>query len=205
MRIGTLVKLTISVAVLGALVGQVGPASAAPKPFMTTTGRTSQPIGHYEFCARYADECNVRTRTEARVHLTPKLWNQLVSVNATVNRTIEPATDEAIFDRPEVWAYPGKRGDCEDYVLQKRRELIAEGWPVGALLITVVRKRNGEGHAVLTVLTDRGDFILDNLEARVALWSETGYRFVKRQSEFNSGRWTAVDDARTTSVGSLAR
>ena len=205
MLIRTLVKLGIYGAILGALIGHVGPASAAPKPFMATTGRTSQPIGHYEFCLSRPSECDVRSRTKTRVNLTPQLWNQLVSINAAVNQSIRPATDEAIFGRPEVWTYPSDQGDCEDFVLLKRRQLIAKGWPVGTLLITVVRQRNGEGHAVLTVLTDRGDFVLDNLDWRVVLWSQTDYRYVKRQSEFNSGRWTAVDDARTTSVGSLAR
>ena len=36
------------------------------------------------------------------------------------------------------------------------------GWPRQALLITVVRDKKGDGHAVLTVKTDKGEFILDN-------------------------------------------
>jgi predicted transglutaminase-like cysteine proteinase len=147
----------------------------------------------------------VKSSTEVRVSLTPQLWNQLISANASVNLSVSPATDQEIYGRPEVWAYPGKRGDCEDYVLLKRRDLIQKGWPTGALLITVVRKRDGEGHAVLTVVTDRGDLILDNLEPRVLVWDDTDYLYVKRQSELNSGQWTAIDDARGTSlVGSVA-
>ncbi len=119
---------------------------------MATTGTTSQPVGHYEFCLSHARECSVRSRREARVALTPNRWNALVAVNAEVNRDVTAATDEEIFGRPEVWAYPRSKGDCEDLVLLKRRDLIAEGWPAGALLITVVRQQNGEGHAVLTVL-----------------------------------------------------
>ena len=38
------------------------------------------------------------------------------------------------------------------------------GWPRAALLVTVVREKNGNGHAVLTVKTDKGEFILDNQE-----------------------------------------
>ena len=173
--------------------------------FMITTGKTSQPVGHYEFCQSHAGECAVHNQATERVRLTPQLWNQLVAVNAQVNLAVIPATDEEIYGRPEVWAYPKDRGDCEDLVLLKRRDLITEGWPVGALLITVVRQRNGEGHAVLTVETDRGDLVLDNLQPRVLVWSDTDYQYVKRQSEFNSGQWMAIDDARTTSVGSLTR
>jgi predicted transglutaminase-like cysteine proteinase len=39
--------------------------------------------------------------------------------------------------------------DCEDYVLLKRRMLMQAGWPREALLVTVVRDKKGDGHAVL--------------------------------------------------------
>ena len=67
----------------------------------------------------------------------------------------------------------------------------------------LVRQRNGEGHAVLTVETDRGDLVLDSLQPRVLVWNQTDYQYVKRQSEFNSGQWMAIDDARAPLVGSL--
>jgi predicted transglutaminase-like cysteine proteinase len=205
MRTGIGRKLAIASRVLWLLTCHAGAAVAADGAYMATTGKTAQPIGHYEFCQSHARECAVRSPSKAHVALTPGLWNQLVAVNASVNLTVTPATDEEIYGRPEVWAYPGQAGDCEDLALLKRRELIEKGWPVSALLVTVVRQTNGEGHAVLTVVTDRGDLILDNLQPRVLVWSETDYRFVKRQSELNSGQWTAIDDARLTSVGSLTR
>lgn len=172
---------------------------------MVTAGRTSQPIGHYEFCQSHPNECGPTVGQSARVRLTPDLWNQLVQVNASVNTSIRPETDEELYGRAEVWAYPQTAGDCEDLVLLKRRELMAAGWPEGDLLITVVRRANGEGHAVLTVRTDRGDLILDNLQPRVLLWTDTEYQYVKRQSVADAGQWEAIDDARTVSVGSLAR
>jgi predicted transglutaminase-like cysteine proteinase len=172
--------------------------------FMVTGGRASQPIGHYDFCRRYAQECSVRSTSAARVQLTPELWSELVRVNASVNLAITPATDQEVYGVPEFWAYPTTRGDCEDLVLLKRRDLIEMGWPVGALLITVVRQRNGEGHAVLTVTTDSGDFILDSLQPMVMRWRDTDYQYVKRQSQFDSGQWVAIDDARTEMVGSVS-
>jgi predicted transglutaminase-like cysteine proteinase len=187
------------------MLGSAGASPAADTSSMATTGNTSQPIGHYEFCLSHVSECSVKSATRARVRLTPQLWNELVAVNAAVNLTVAAATDDEIFGRPEVWAYPIKKGDCEDFVLLKRRQLIAKGWPVGALLVTVVRQRSGEGHAVLTVTTDRGDLVLDNLQPRVLVWTDTEYQYVKRQSQFNSGQWTAIDDVRTPSVGSLTR
>ena len=69
--------------------------------------------------------------------------------------------------------------------------------------MTVVRQPDGEGHAILTVLTDRGDFILDNLDQAVELWSAVPYHFVKRQSEYDSGAWVAIDDGHQLLVGSI--
>lgn len=203
MRNKTKRTLALASLILGFSVGFAGASQAGDDPFMVTTGKTSQPIGHYEFCQSHKSECSVRSSGKDRVQLTPALWNQIVGVNAQVNLAVTPATDDELYGRPEVWAYPGRKGDCEDIVLLKRRQLIEKGWPAGALLITVVRQRNGEGHAVLTVLTDRGDLILDNLQPRVVVWNETDYQYVKRQSEKNSGQWAAIDDVRTTAVGSL--
>jgi predicted transglutaminase-like cysteine proteinase len=204
MSIITLSKLGFLAAILVAptIAMAKGPPSA---PFMAKAGLTSRPAGHHEFCKRHRNECQIKTRGDARVRLTSARWNELVAVNSTINQGIKPVTDEEVFGREEVWDYPTTMGDCEDFVLLKRRELIRSGWPVGSLLVTVVRQKNGDGHAVLTVLTDRGDLILDNLEQQVKVWSQTDYRYLKRQSEFDTGRWVAIDDARTSSVGSLQR
>jgi predicted transglutaminase-like cysteine proteinase len=79
------------------------------------------------------------------------------------------------------------------------------GWSLSDLLITVVLKPDGEGHAVLTVRTDRGDFILDNLAAEIRLWSETPYQYVKRQSASDTGRWVAIRDGRDVEVAVVGR
>ena len=136
------------------------------------------------------------------MRLTPQLWNELVAESTrTVNPTIVAGDRRGDLRPPRVLGLSGQigEGDCEDLVLLKRRDLIDKGWPTGALLITVVRQPNGDGHAVLTVLTDRGDLVLDNLEPRVLVWSDTDYEYVKRQSEFDSGQWMGIDDARDDS------
>ena len=95
----------------------------------------------------------------------------------------------------ERWNYPDDGyGDCEDYVLAKRKMLMQQGWPREALLITVVRDQHGDGHAILTVKTDKGEFILDNQTNDILLWSDTGYRFVKRQSQSDPNVWIALGD-----------
>jgi len=161
---------------------------------MQTVGLTSQPIGHYVYCKQYKSDCRIKTRNTSAPKLTKKRWNELVDVNAFSNNTVAPYTDFEIYNQEEVWAYPGSYGDCEDYVLMKRHMLMERGWPPSSLLITVVLQPNGEGHAVLTVRTSKGDYILDNLESKIKRWDQTPYTYLKRQSENHSGRWKDILD-----------
>ena len=129
--------------------------------------------------------------------LTATALKDLVSVNRYVNDTIKPMTDLEHWGTIEKWSYPDDGyGDCEDYALLKRRLLIRAGWPREALLLTVVRDRRDEGHAVLTVKTDRGEFILDNQVEGVLPWHETGYRFIKRQSQRDPNVWVNLGNSR---------
>ena len=138
--------------------------------------------------------------------LSPEAWKDLVRVNKWVNQAIKPLTDLEHWGVVERWSYPDDGyGDCEDYVLLKRRMLIQSGWPREALLVTVVRDKDGDGHAVLTVTTDKGDYVLDNQAEDILLWSETGYRFVKRQSQSNTNVWVSLDDLRPAIATATSR
>lgn len=170
---------------------------------MATLGVTSQPIGHYRFCKQYPQECNQRSRKSAPMELTRSAWKKLVNVNYSVNKAIRPLTDFEIHGVEEVWSYPKNVGDCEDYVLLKRNMLLQKGFRASDLLITVVRQPDGSGHAVLTVRTDLGDYILDNMRDKVLLWSDTEYTFLKRQSSRHTGKWTKLRQSRPTIVGSI--
>jgi predicted transglutaminase-like cysteine proteinase len=122
-----------------------------------------------------------------------RAWALARRVNAAVNVSIEPASDLDNYGVAEYWAYPDNgKGDCEDYALLKRRELMNLGFPREALLMTVVRDLEGEGHAVLMLKTTAGDFILDNKVMPIRRWSETGYHFVKRQSQENPNVWVSL-------------
>ena len=135
--------------------------------------------------------------------LTPSRWQTLLDVNYQVNSTIRPETDMQAYGVPEYWTYPTTVGDCEDYALLKRKLLIEDGFPESDLLLTVVLQPNGDGHAVLTVHTDRGDFILDNMRQKVLLWSDTDYTYLKRQSSLNDAQWDKISDGRPALVGSV--
>lgn len=178
-------------------------AETKGSPSMVTGGITSQPIGHYEFCQKYADECNIRSKVTPPPRVTDYGWNVIREVNTTVNTTIVAMTDMEIYGKDEVWEYPTTAGDCEDFVLLKRKKLVERGFSVADLLITVVRKPDGEGHAVLTLRTTDGDYILDNLTNDVKLWTDTNYTYLKRQASFNTGRWVSIEDGRDVLVGAL--
>lgn len=197
-----LVMFAVSALVLTASAGTT--TQAAGPGTMATGGMTSQPIGHYEFCRANPDECTIRSRRQGPLALTDALRETIFAINAAVNAAVKPMSDFDIYGRDEVWAYPDQgMGDCEDYVLEKRRQLAAHGVPLANMLITVVRKRDGEGHAVLTLRTDKGDIILDNLNDELRLWYETGYRYLKRQSDEHTGRWVTLIEDQNMLVGAV--
>ncbi|HZD91622.1 MAG TPA: transglutaminase-like cysteine peptidase [Pseudolabrys sp.] len=168
------------------------PAGLQPT-YISIGNRTNAPIGWIDFCIEYKPECNTRPSTPRDVVLTSKAWADMVKVDLWVNRTIKPMTDMEHWGVVERWNYPSDGyGDCEDYVLLKRRMLMRAGWPREALLITVVRDQHNEGHAVLTVKTNRGEFILDNQTDRVLAWNKTGYTFIKRQSQSDPNEWVSI-------------
>lgn len=67
----------------------------------------------------------------------------------------------------------------------------------------MARLANGDGHAVLTVRTSLGEFILDNLETKVLSFADTDYTYLKRQSAENSGVWVTINEGRADLVGSV--
>jgi predicted transglutaminase-like cysteine proteinase len=172
-----------------------GAAHAQSKFSMATGGLTSQPIGHYEFCKRKPDECAIRPVDNGPLKMTPAIRAKIERVNLRVNEAVTAMSDLENYGQTEYWSYPDHGyGDCEDHALEKRRTLMNKGISLSNLLITVVRLSNGEGHAILTVRTDQGDFVLDNLTDEVKLWSDTDYLFLKRQSSTHTGRWISLRD-----------
>jgi predicted transglutaminase-like cysteine proteinase len=181
-------------------------ALAEPALYLAVGATTRAPIGWVEFCGENKSDCDGKQTSPRDVVLSPKAWTDLVRVNAWVNEQIKPITDVEHWGVVERWNYPNDGyGDCEDYVLAKRRMLIKAGWPREALLITVVRDKKGEGHAVLTVKTDKGEYVLDNQETEVLLWSKTGYRFVKRQSQADQNTWISLGEPRGAPATASAR
>jgi len=184
--------------IAAAIVTMTAAAQAGEKVRYASIGDTTRaPIGWIEFCAENPGECRGGRNQARDIVLTPIAWRDLLKVNRWVNDNVKPLTDMDHWGVIEKWSMPTDgSGDCEDYVLLKRKMLIDAGWPREALLITVVRDKKNEGHAVLTVKTDKGEFVLDNQNEDVVAWTETGYRFVKRQSQTEANEWVALGDSR---------
>lgn len=182
------------------------PAQRRDLLFMRVYGRALAPYGYVQFCERNMHACLSPLERRNRVAATPANLSELDAVNRLVNRRIIPMTDQDLYGKLEHWTLPGtsRKGDCEDYVLLKRRMLMRRGWPASALSITVVRDEHGDGHAILTARTSAGDFILDNKTDDIRLWSRTSYKFVMRQSYIDPNVWVSLDSMEATSVLPLA-
>lgn len=185
------------------LLALAGPAVANPapalrgqdyaSPFMRVFGPTQPPYGFVSFCDRVPRACALGQQEDQRFFASPARLAELDAINRAVNHEIEPVTDLELYGITDYWTIPVTKGDCEDYVLLKRKLLMELGWPASALLITVVRDERGEGHAILTVRTAQGDFVLDNKTDEIKVWHRTRYDFVMRQSYLNPRVWMSLD------------
>ena len=167
-------------------------------------GKTLPPVGFVKFCATNPADCKGQSNSAERISMSPERWNQLYLINTYINGKIAPISDQDLYGEAEHWAYPTDAGDCEDYVLLKKRQLEGLGFSADALLITVVLDEKGEGHAVLTITTDDGDYVLDNRVDDVLRWSSTRYKFLKRQSHANPLQWVALVKQPTSNSGYVA-
>ena len=169
--------------------------AGSDKPFIAVGGQSLMPYGWADFCHRYVGECDGGRMTPMDVDFTPQAMKRIQQVNSFVNKTIKPMSDMEHWGVVDQWDYPSDGyGDCEDYVLLKRRILMDDGFPRQALLITVVKDQHGDGHAVPTVKTSVGEFILDNFDNEVRPWSQTKYQFIKRQSQADQNVWVNIGD-----------
>ena len=164
--VGTRTGLTTLVVAASAAVFFIVGAGAA-----TAGGRP--PLGYQLMCLQTPAEC--KGGGKARIAATAEIMATLKRVNALYNRTIKPRYDRKGADE---WTVGAAAGDCEDYVLAKRRALIKAGLSASALRIAYVKTKRGEDHAILVVKTNGKDLVLDNLTAAIKPLNQTGYRVV---------------------------
>src|SRR5579872_106358 len=153
------------------------------------------PIAHSRFCLTYPDDCEVHSIDfrHRNIELTMARWNELNNVNRDVNRSIEPfVPDESAT--VEQWRISPAVGDCKDYAVTKRHELLARGWPSRALLLSEVIVPSGEHHLILVVRTKDVDLVLDNLNANIrsAVATFRQYEWVRIETPQNPRFWARV-------------
>lgn len=192
--LGKITMATLALATLAGLALSHSARAQEPRIVYASLGQeTSIPYGWLDFCQRYKGECAEETVVASDIDLTPAVMEKIKKINHHVNKSITPMSDMEHWGVVDQWDIPTDGfGDCEDYALLKRKLLIEQGFPRQALLMTVVKDGKGDGHAVLTVKTTRGEYILDNMSDVVKLWTATPYRFVKRQSQSNQNVWVAL-------------
>jgi predicted transglutaminase-like cysteine proteinase len=154
---------------------------------------TLPPMAFTQFCLRYADQCK-STRIVFRggpIHLTAERWEDLKAVNRSVNVAIIPERNtEGLAG--EKWLINPASGDCNDYAVSKRSELLKHGWPTRALLLSEVVTSWGEHHLVLVVRTSVGDLVLDNMTPQIRPWARAPYQWVRIQTPKNPNYWASI-------------
>lgn len=191
---------------LAAVAGTVPPLASSEAIAEPGFRRAAIPAGWADLCAREPGYCRHFNRVAAPPTLTPERRAELDAVNRAVNGAVSYVTDKDLLGREEFWSLPQNgKGDCEDIALEKRRRLMDAGWPRGSLLMTVVVAHNGQWHALLSVATDQGMLVLDNMTDEVLPPEETRHRFFSSQSPSHPNRWVMWDDRTVAAAKSPKR
>lgn len=171
-------------------IASLSPAAASSTAAtMREGGYALAPFSFVKFCLDYPSDCP-KSAGPGRIHLTSSHMAELADVNRAVNAAIRPTPDTSAM---RFWRLNVNAGDCNSYAIEKRHELIRRGWPAAALALAVAKTSWGEGHLVVTVRTDQGDLVLDNLRSTIIPWQKTGYDWIMRQSEANPQFWVDLD------------
>jgi predicted transglutaminase-like cysteine proteinase len=156
---------------------------------------TLAPMAFTQFCLKYPSDCKSgRLLLEGdRIELNDMRRSELETVNRTVNSSIRPERNEDGL-AGEKWLLSPLRGDCNDYAVTKRHQLIARGWPARTVLLSEVVTVSGEHHLVTVVRTNNGDLVLDNLTDQIKPWSRTPYRWLRIQTPKNPNYWASISE-----------
>lgn len=155
------------------------------KAFLPEKGRTLAPFAHVEFCVRTPSECRERTG-DTVVAMTAKTQATLDGVNSAINNAIIPREDPA---RVGTWQVAPPAGDCNDYAVTKRNELIQAGLSTRAVRLAIAMTPQGIGHTVVVVRTTEGDMVLDNRNYDIKRWDRTDLAWLKIESSVDPKQW----------------
>ncbi len=196
--IGTLAALAGLAASSPASAGFVGlPHMLAPQFHrIAFAGPALPPFAYTRFCMQYPADCTApQNHFRPRpIALTAARLAELRDVNTDVNRSIRFEHNDGGIGA-ERWVIAPKTGDCNDYAVTKRHDLIARGWPARALLLAEVVTSWGEHHLVLVVRTRNGDLVADSLNYEIKPWSQARYQWVRIQTPAKPAFWATIAKA----------
>ena len=98
---------------------------------------------------------------------------KLAGINRGINGLIAYRRDKTVYGSADHWAKPAEilqrgAGDCEDFAILKMAALLGAGIPAQSMSLVVLQDHHkGVFHAVLSVSTGSGTFILDNVRNTV--------------------------------------
>ena len=153
---------------------------------------TLAPFQHVRFCLRYPNDCKASTNQGGRIELDEKIFGLLKRINRNVNLAIAPRPKIYGSNLADSWTIDPISGDCNDYAVTKRHQLLENGLPSSALRLSVVRTASGIGHLILIVTTTQGDVVMDNLTDAIRPWQTTDYQWLKIQSNSDPRFWNEI-------------
>ncbi len=168
---------------------------SSPATSIVESSPTLAPFQHVRFCLHYPSDCKSDPGEHERIELNGGISELLKRINHDVNTVIAPTVKNYGTDLSDGWTVAPAAGDCNDYAVTKRHDLIESGLPAKALRLAVVKTASGTGHLVLVVATTRGDLVMDNLTDAIRPWQSTNYRWLKIQSAADARFWYEVKPA----------
>lgn len=204
-------------AVIGLAIAGNGIAHARGEEaaFITTGAKVSAPRGFVAMCREGGALCD--SRALAKPSSAPDYPAQpeqpilagdngasdlkwVGRVNRSVNARVIQLTDIQMFGRGELWRRSGiekgARGDCEDLAIEKRLQLIEQGFPADRLFFAVVYQTQVGLHTILVARLADGDYVLDSRTPYVERWSSVPYSWVSIQDPRNIMNWHMLDRGR---------
>jgi predicted transglutaminase-like cysteine proteinase len=164
----------------------------SPPPPIAEASPALAPFQHVRFCLRYPSDCKSDPTESSRIELTTENSELLKRVNRDVNAAIVPMVKTYGPELGDGWTIAPSMGDCNDYAVTKRHELLQSGLPAKALRLSVVKTASGIGHLILVVETTKGELVLDNLTETIRPWNVTDYHWLKIQSASDARFWNEV-------------
>jgi len=146
------------------------------------------PYQWQEYCLHEGEEdpsCVNSKSKNVVMFSNPELIKTLEEINIKYNK-IPYLTDIEKYGVQDKWTAKlgfnldlneQRRGDCDDYVLSKRKELLKRGFPNSALYVTLVKvdELQEEMHMILIVKLGNKKYILDNINKNIVESKYTSY------------------------------